>query len=60
MDQDEYRRVHYETGLEIYGKLNAHLRMLAEENGIVIETHKYPCMTMSMFVRKLVEKYKGA
>lgn len=59
MDDEEYRQVRYDVRHEVYDALNRHLRMLAEENGVAIQTHKYPCMTISMFVNKIKEKYAG-
>ena len=56
MYQDAYVHIYR----KVYTDLNNHLQMLANEQGITYTQHKYPCMSMSQFVRKLAEKYQGA
>ena len=51
--QDAYVHIYR----KIYSDLNTHIQLLANEHGITYQQHKYPCMSLSIFVRKLREKY---
>lgn len=53
-----YAQVQYDIRMDVYAKLHTHIQMLANENNVVVQPHRYPCMTISKFVEVIRNKYK--
>ena len=57
---DEYvHQLRWSIRHAVYADLHKHIQMLANENGVVVQPHKYPCMTISKLVQVIKDKARA-